>query len=152
MRCENNEHLDIVTDKRFRKLLKPLTKKEHDSLEQSLLKCGCLEPLVVWKRLLNDKETRKIYSGTCKDDSCRFGRSRREVPLTRWEMGDGRWECGECGYGIAPWVYEYILLDGYHRYKMCKKHGIKFNLCEMDFDGRVEAARWIVDNQPNRRK
>jgi ParB-like chromosome segregation protein Spo0J len=48
-------------------------------------------------------------------------------------------------------VWNNILIDGHHRYDICTKNGIPFDLTEMEFKGKLEAMEWIWSNQKNRR-
>ena len=43
------------------------------------------------------------------------------------------------------------LLEGFHRFKICIKHGIEFQIVEMDFESREEAKLWMLNNQLARR-
>lgn len=44
-----------------------------------------------------------------------------------------------------------ILIDGHHRYEICTRNNIPFDLIEMDFKDKLEAMQWIWSNQKNRR-
>jgi methylase of polypeptide subunit release factors len=46
---------------------------------------------------------------------------------------------------------ELILLDGHHRYELAQKHGLSFNIVEMEFDDESEAVQWVLHNQLARR-
>ena len=46
---------------------------------------------------------------------------------------------------------EYVLLDGHHRYELAQKHGLSFNIVEMEFDAASEAVQWVMRNQLARR-
>jgi hypothetical protein len=48
-------------------------------------------------------------------------------------------------------VWNNILIDGHHRYDICTKNGIPFDLAEMEFKDKLEAMEWIWSNQKNRR-
>lgn len=50
-------------------------------------------------------------------------------------------------------VWRGLLLDGYHRYEICQKHGVEFKTKKpkTDLSTREEAKRWIIDNQMARR-
>ncbi len=43
------------------------------------------------------------------------------------------------------------IIDGHHRYKICTKHGIKFETRVMDFASRAAVCIWIIRNQFGRR-
>lgn len=44
-----------------------------------------------------------------------------------------------------------ILIDGYHRYRICQKHNIPFSVKELEFNSRYEALFWAWSQQKNRR-
>ena len=44
-----------------------------------------------------------------------------------------------------------ILLDGHNRYEICTRLGLPFDIHEMQFNSRDEAADWIDRNQLGRR-
>lgn len=48
-------------------------------------------------------------------------------------------------------VWENILIDGHHRYDICTKNNIQFDIVEMEFKDRLEAMEWAWMNQKNRR-
>lgn len=78
----------------LKSLLPPLTPEEYAGLEASLLKDGCIAPLVAW--------------------------------------GD-------------------TLVDGHHRYEICSKHGIPFNVRQLEFDSLDDAKLWAGRHQEHRR-
>ena len=85
-----------IIDEEIKKALPPLAKEEHERLEESILKDGCRDALVVWKE-------------------------------------------------------ENILVDGYHRYQICTKHGIDYEITYMSFPTEQDAIVWRVENQLARR-
>ena len=48
-------------------------------------------------------------------------------------------------------VWGNIIVDGHHRYAICRKHHIQFETKEKDFDSREEAIVWICAHQLGRR-
>lgn len=44
-----------------------------------------------------------------------------------------------------------ILIDGHHRYQICKKHNISFTTVETTLETREEVKNWIINNQLGRR-
>ena len=48
-------------------------------------------------------------------------------------------------------VWNNTILDGHHRYDICRKHRIPFKLEQLQFQYREEAMRWICLNQAGRR-
>jgi hypothetical protein len=75
-------------------LLPRLTEMEFAGLEESILKDGCLSPLVVWNN---------------------------------------------------------TLIDGYHRYEICRIHQIPFSVKNVVFESLDDAKLWIWKHQENRR-
>lgn len=87
---------NIVTDPEFQSLIPPLTEEELAGLKESLLRDGCLDPLIVWGG-------------------------------------------------------QNILLDGHNRKEICDSFGIDYDVRELEFDSRSEAADWIDGHQLGRR-
>lgn len=48
-------------------------------------------------------------------------------------------------------VWNKTLIDGHHRYDICIKHNIQFDLIQMDFRDKLEAMEWAWMHQKNRR-
>jgi hypothetical protein len=48
-------------------------------------------------------------------------------------------------------VWNSILIDGHHRYEICTKNNIPFDLTQMEFKDKLEAMEWAWSNQKNRR-
>jgi len=44
-----------------------------------------------------------------------------------------------------------ILIDGYNRYEILKRHNLPFNTISMEFDSRDEVIDWIIEHQIARR-
>ena len=72
----------------------------------------------------------------------------RADELTRLEamlVADG------CRDALVVWKERGILLDGHHRYAICKQHGIEFKIAEMSFPDELAAKGWMLENQLGRR-
>lgn len=54
-------------------------------------------------------------------------------------------------YFNTPLVKVQVLIDGHNRYEICKKHGIQFQIIELDFDDRDDVIDWIYQNQLSKR-
>ena len=54
-----------------------------------------------------------------------------------------------CLFPLVLW--NGILVDGYHRLRICTTHDIPFETIEQDFASRDEAVIWIISNQISRR-
>ena len=44
-----------------------------------------------------------------------------------------------------------ILLDGHHRYELAQKHGLTFEITELEFETEDDAVLWVLQNQLARR-
>ncbi|MDR0326979.1 MAG: ParB N-terminal domain-containing protein [Planctomycetaceae bacterium] len=85
---------NLTINDELKNLLPPLSAEEFAGLEESIVKDGCLSPLVVW----ND-----------------------------------------------------ILVDGHHRYEICKRHQITFSVESIVLDSLDDAKLWIWKHQGYRR-
>jgi len=56
-----------------------------------------------------------------------------------------------CRDRLIVWKEEKILVDGHHRYAICKKHGLPFNIIKKSFADRETAIEWMVNHQKSRR-
>lgn len=52
-----------------------------------------------------------------------------------------------CRHALVIWKEENILLDGHHRYKICKNHKIKFQIQYESFPNKNKAKIWVIINQ-----
>ena len=57
----------------------------------------------------------------------------------------------EHGCRDALVLWNDILIDGYHRHKICTEHDVPFNTLNKEFNSREEVLIWIVRNQISRR-
>lgn len=72
-------------------------------------------------------------------------------PLTEDEYNQLEQEIMDkgCIYPLVLW--NGILVDGHHRYKICKEHNIQFETRQLDVDSREDVICWIINNQFGRR-
>jgi hypothetical protein len=56
-----------------------------------------------------------------------------------------------CRDALITWQEERILVDGYNRYAICKKHGLEFKIKEKSFANRDEVIEWMFGHQKSRR-
>jgi hypothetical protein len=57
-----------------------------------------------------------------------------------------------CLHSIITWAnHDDTVLDGHNRYRLCKKHGIKFQTKRLKIDSRDDAREWIIRQQIGRR-
>jgi hypothetical protein len=52
---------------------------------------------------------------------------------------------------LVYWVEEGILIDGYHRFKICRENNIELKLHGKSFKNRDQVKEWIIRNQLGRR-
>lgn len=48
-------------------------------------------------------------------------------------------------------VWKDILIDGHHRYEICQRNNIPYDILEMEFKDKLQAMEWAWSNQKNRR-
>ena len=48
-------------------------------------------------------------------------------------------------------IWQGILLDGYHRYKIAQEHGLEYKTVEVELPDKEAAKEWIITNQLGRR-
>jgi 16S rRNA G966 N2-methylase RsmD len=48
-------------------------------------------------------------------------------------------------------VWNGVLVDGHNRYSICIRHGLSFDVREVEFANEQAATNWIIDNQLSRR-
>ena len=148
--------MNITIKPELQALIPPLAEDERNQLEQNLIADGCREPLVVWTppgKLATSKELYDLGYGICKDENCKYGINKSQVPLAEWVDGCGNWKCPVCDWGIAPGcIYEdNILIDGHNRLEICERNGIHYKVTHKHFDSMDQAVLWIIDNQVGRR-
>lgn len=59
-----------------------------------------------------------------------------------------------CREALTVWLKskkEKVLIDGHHRYEICKENDIKFDTVELRFASLEEVKDWMIDNQLGRR-
>ena len=48
-------------------------------------------------------------------------------------------------------VWQGILIDGHNRYSICMRHGVLFDVQELEFDDREAVIEWMIRHQLSRR-
>ena len=48
-------------------------------------------------------------------------------------------------------VWNNVIIDGHHRYKICKAHNIDFHTIQMEFSLKDDVILWMIQNQLGRR-
>jgi ParB-like chromosome segregation protein Spo0J len=74
-------------------------------------------------------------------------------PLTAGELAalTGDIKMHGCRDPLVIWKGRNIILDGHHRYEICKKLGISYQVFELEFPDEIEAKIWLIKNQRGRR-
>jgi hypothetical protein len=57
----------------------------------------------------------------------------------------------EFGCLVPLTLWNGILIDGYHRFRICTEHNLPFTTIEIDLDSRDEVKIWIIETQVRRR-
>lgn len=80
------------------------------------------------------------------DELCPALSSDEERLLEQSLLADG------CLHSIVLWAnHDSTILDGHNRYRLCKKHGLKFTTKSIKVDSRDDAKAWIIRTQIGRR-
>jgi hypothetical protein len=80
------------------------------------------------------------------DDLCPALTDDEERLLEQSLLADG------CLHSIVLWAnHDDTILDGHNRYRLCKKHGLKFTKKAIKVDDRDAAKAWIIRTQIGRR-
>ena len=58
---------------------------------------------------------------------------------------------GRCLEDIVAWSRDGSILDGYHRYELCLRHGLGYNTRYVDLTDEAACVEWIKLNQLGRR-
>ncbi|MCL2572426.1 MAG: hypothetical protein FWE11_08470 [Defluviitaleaceae bacterium] len=70
-------------------------------------------------------------------------------PHERIQLEQNILEKKKCYDAIILW--EGTIIDGHNRFEICMKHGIEFEIKEIDLPSKEAAKAWILDNQLARR-
>ena len=70
-------------------------------------------------------------------------------PDEREQLEQNILSCRKCYNAIILW--EGIIIDGHNRFEICMKHGIQFEVKEMEFPSRDDVKIWILKEQLGRR-
>ena len=125
--------VDVLEPGRQRASAKPFPKATKDrSEEPPVRERGSIDQITIdqeFERLVHDLTTAEFQQ------------------LERNVLQDG------CLDPLVVWEHEgrQILLDGHHRFKICKEHGIQFDIVKMSFPDRGSAELWVIEKQIGRR-
>ncbi|HUT23391.1 MAG TPA: hypothetical protein VM492_03505, partial [Sumerlaeia bacterium] len=132
----------------------PLRPDERAALKASIEENGVLAPLLTWMRFLTPEQTAEKlgFGPKCKGEGCKY--DHEDVPFDELECGDGIWECPDCGWGVYPFEYDQVLLDGHNRLEICEELGseeylttsIDFDLIAEGADGIEEVVLWVREH------
>jgi predicted transcriptional regulator len=70
-------------------------------------------------------------------------------PDERKQLEENLLSVRKCHNALILW--NGLIIDGHNRFEICAKHGISFEIKEMDFASREDAKVWILENQLGRR-
>lgn len=73
------------------------------------------------------------------------------VPLSKEEFGELEKSVLAEGIRDPICIWNGVIIDGHHRYKLAEKHGLGFKTLSIDFDNIDDAKIWIIENQLARR-
>ena len=83
-----------------------------------------------------ENEERALLEKSLIQDGCRD-------PLVVWPR--------KAREGRDDEYYVLVLIDGHNRYEICTKHGIEFDVIEMEFSSITDVRIWMRNNQMGRR-
>lgn len=136
---------DIIVDAEFAALIPPLSAEERQQLEENIVEHGgARDPLVVWvpDHWTPDGCTQPLtYSNPSAINDGSLDSSLAGEPV--WDGDDGD------TYFRGDWPR--TLLDGHNRYEICTRLELPFDVHEVRFGSRDEAADWMDRNQLGRR-
>lgn len=52
---------------------------------------------------------------------------------------------------LVLWRGHNVLLEGHHRFRICRRHGIPYGVVVIDLPDRKDAHDWIINKQPSQR-
>ena len=56
-----------------------------------------------------------------------------------------------CRDALVVWEEKKILIEGHHRYAICEKHGLVYEIEEKSFKNREAVIEWMLNHQKSRR-
>lgn len=71
--------------------------------------------------------------------------------LSSWELSQLETNILNEGCRDPIVIWDNIIVDGHHRYEICQKHKLSFQVVQKQFSCREDAMRWICLNQMGRR-
>ena len=150
---DNFDH--VVVDEEFSAMIPPLRSDERLLLEESLLRGGCRDALVVWPQEPTEEQSACECELAGKWKLVKYDlASANTLPIT-YETDNEEmrlttvWECQACGE--LTFEYDSILLDGHNRLEICRRLNIGYETVGISLPDREAAADWIDANQLARR-
>jgi len=132
---------NILIDPDFAAMIPPLAAEELQQLEANIAEHGgARDPLVVW---VHEEWTPEDCKSSIQFDDFQMNEDGAGKKFKVWYGDD------DDSYFSDQWPV--TLLDGHNRYEICTRLGLEFDISEMRFKSREEAADWIDRNQLGRR-
>jgi len=72
-------------------------------------------------------------------------------PLSAEEFAQLERNCIDQGIRDPLVVWDGVIVDGHNRYKIAQRHGLEFNVVNMNFANVAEVEQWMDENQIGRR-
>ncbi len=114
---------------------KSLSDPEKDAAVERMLACFDMRPTGVLPPVVDPEFEALIFPQTPAEADT------MEANL----LADG------CREPLSVWKGSNILLDGHHRFRICKKHRLPYKVVYVELASREAARSWIVANQCGRR-
>lgn len=125
---------DFLVLPELKELIRPLSIKEHQTLEESILKDGILDSLKLGTIPIT-------YCKYCAEDHDQWN-------ILEPGAGGFLMTCEKCDHSS---VQDYYLIDGHNRLAIAEKHGIPYGTDCMEFESMGHIKLWITSNQLGRR-
>ena len=135
---------ELIIDKDFYNLTVPNTEEQQERLEQSILKDGCLEPIITWNDVIIDGHKRYLF---CKDEGIDYVVREVFFPSRVKAMA---WVCRRRTEGLKPGtpIYKYLHGKWFNCLKPAYQELVDKNQIDytVDPDGRIRIAKVIADD------
>jgi len=102
------------------------------------------------KKTATDKNTQQRVSLKFKPDKD-FKHLLPRLPQADFEKLKRSIKKDGCRDPFVVWEEESLLVDGYHRFEICKENGIEYETVGKSFKDRETVIAWILENQKARR-
>ena len=126
--------IELIVNPELKKHIPPLKPDEYQALEQSIIKEGCRDAIIIWQN--KGEEPEKMHCKNCNKD-------------VKFILLDSSYQCSECDATIS--LAKPTLVDGHNRFEICQRHDIEFKTEIHEFDNIEDVKDWIDENQLGRR-